>query len=316
VDHVPVIDRAATAKRRIAVLFSAWQYVARKLQGWLRQVRKGRGGAGAEGMAHFSRWFEWTIGGHDGRRGDGGGHPHLHIWLFGPYLPAVDGLVRASGPVRPGSAPPRALGRVSIVRVWWSEALARAGIEIAPDETIIKLRSVKVRTVEIVRELQKGWQVTEKRVRLESVAGEDLAGYVEGWCIAALDPTTMEVAGEEVIAAVYEALEGRRLSQASAGFLSLAETLAVTCRGCGEAHFGARVIVPWHRAVPGSLESIPVRPPPELPALPPLTAGPSVARASPALGIGSMSVREWHELLDLAAWDCRTRERRHGWRRA
>jgi hypothetical protein len=290
-DHVAVVDRAESAKRRIDVLFRAWSSFVRRLQAWARSKRKARGGQGSEGLLHFSRWFEWTIGGGAHGVGDRAGHPHLHVWLFCPFLP------------------------VDLVRAWWAAALKDCGILVftsaggsSPDDLIVSLSAVRVRSVEIVRELAKGYAVTEKRLRILSTGGQDLAGYVEGWCIAALDPETLEVAGSEVIAAVYCALEARRLSQASRGFFDLADTLAAVCRQCEGPRFGARTITPWHRLPGVGVAGLPERASGELPALPEPIRAPDPPREVVRSPLWS-SPAEFRELLDLAAWHARTTER-------
>ena len=284
-DHSPIVDRSASAEKRIEVLYRAWSYFARKLQAWGRAIARRRGGAAVAPLLAFSRWFEWTIGGGQHGLGDRAGHPHFHVWIFAPFLP------------------------IALVRAWWAEGLARCGIltfteagKASPDDLIVSLSAVRVRSVEIVRELAKGYAVTEKRLRILSAAGQDLAGYVEGWCVAALDPKTLEVAGSEVIAAVYRALEGRRLSQASRGFLGLAETLAASCHQCDGVRFGARTIDPWYRAAGKGVEGLRERTARELPA----PAIPIAAIQRAAATRERLSPRELSERLELAAWDVRT----------
>lgn len=88
--HLPT-DTIAT---RIERVFCAWRAFLKILNTHLRAVD-----------AHQSaRWFrvvEWTLG------TDELGHPHLHIWLFCPFL------------------------EVETLRLWWARALAACGCAVA-----------------------------------------------------------------------------------------------------------------------------------------------------------------------------------------
>jgi hypothetical protein len=58
---------------RIARVLKAWRTVLKSLNAWLRDT-------GAHASSAWFRVFEWTSG------NDGRGHPHLHVWFFGPYI--------------------------------------------------------------------------------------------------------------------------------------------------------------------------------------------------------------------------------------
>jgi hypothetical protein len=57
--------------------------------------------------AEWLRVFEWTIG------GDECGHPHIHIWIFSPFLP------------------------FELLREWWATALRGAGCALEPSSDVI-----------------------------------------------------------------------------------------------------------------------------------------------------------------------------------
>ena len=61
-------------RARIVWLLDAWRHFARRLNGLARRFRCAAG-------PHWFRAYEWTEG------DDGAGHPHVHIWYFGPFLP-------------------------------------------------------------------------------------------------------------------------------------------------------------------------------------------------------------------------------------
>jgi hypothetical protein len=160
------------------------------------------------------------------------------------------------------------------LRSWWVEALERAadkpvkraslrGPEIdalsfrrlegwrVEHATInVTVRKVWMRPIEFFREVVKsnGQKVTVSRMsRLQLLAaGGELIGYMEGWSIATLDRRSLEHAGADVLAGLYCALEGRRLSQSSrvtlrarsgrdcvVGLMGIADMLYdATCRDC------------------------------------------------------------------------------------
>jgi hypothetical protein len=61
-----------TVERRIQRILGAWQFFRRSLRKWMRE----RNLLSVEWL----RVFEWTPA------DDGRGHPHLHLWIFSPYL--------------------------------------------------------------------------------------------------------------------------------------------------------------------------------------------------------------------------------------
>lgn len=225
-DDSGAVDVWRTVTARLDLLWAA-------LSRFWKRFRKLNKPLFADGL-EFYRCFEWTPG------SDGLGHPHFHVWLLAPWLAQWS---RHSSPWLPPSqwpvcerersgAPcmhctltgaPKALG----LRRLWADALEKSGLSAlagrryAPRQVILDIRSVRVNAAEIIREIAKPdgvrYHRRELRLRIED-SGARLAAYFEPWTISA-DPSV----SDEVRAAVYCALEGKRLSQASAGFLGRAD---------------------------------------------------------------------------------------------
>jgi hypothetical protein len=67
---------------RIRIVIAAWRAFTRTLHKWLAAQAAGR--IYLRGRLHHALWFrslEWTPA------KDGLGHPHLHVWFLGPFLP-------------------------------------------------------------------------------------------------------------------------------------------------------------------------------------------------------------------------------------
>ena len=316
VPHVEVkradgsVDRAATATARIRILLDAWDDFARALQRYLRKHK--------QHGARFYRCFEWTLG------KDGLGHPHLHIWIHGPWLPEHDshrvrGLYVACEKRKPGgssSTPcphcPKGPRRVRLgVRSWWAAALAKQGVAIDAGSVNITLRSIRFRCIEFVREVKKpnGVSYTQRSVRVAAEAGGSdpvaaLVRYFEPWSIAAADPVTGEQASEDVLAAVYCALEGKRMSQGSRGFLGLGDAGEQACKGCGYCAAKRVDVRPWDRKETGDDYRRPEA-----------ARGPPSTLSDPGASIETreriLDAHAFTQLLHEAAEDLRTR----GWRK-
>jgi len=165
---------------RILLTFTAWPFFLRSLNEWLRSE-----GEDAKHVEWF-RHFECEPG------TDEQGHPHFHLWFFGPWLPAMphNGLQ---------------------LQRWWCEALDAAagvlGIEaphLAPQGLQLDVQGNVDRVEEeLIKYLVK-----------EVVGG----GYVEpAW-----------------FARLFEVLDGRRVTQCSAGFRAAGREAAAErkCREC------------------------------------------------------------------------------------
>jgi hypothetical protein len=151
------------------------------------------------------RSFEWTPG-HDGQ-----GHPHFHVWFWGPFLDTEK------------------------LREWWAESLTSCGVKVQPEELVhAYLREVKSKW--IVKEVIKGKdKYTTRRLKLISeradADGSHPFSYVEGWHVDFKAKHGGKDADALTQARVFMALEKRRTTQASFGFLGLGEQLC-SCPSC------------------------------------------------------------------------------------
>jgi len=96
-------------RQRIELVKSAWPYFLKSLNAYLRE----RGES-----AEWLRSVEWTLG------SDEQGHPHMHVWFFGPWLPhkPEDDQVTA----------------------WWRKALVHVGFpRNRLDALMVDLRAVR-----------------------------------------------------------------------------------------------------------------------------------------------------------------------------
>lgn len=196
---------------------------------------------------HLHRSFEWTVG------NNGIGHPHFHVWMLGPKLPgrvepetqeAYAEALRAWSDADPETrgampSPPK----IQMLE-WWRRALKKAGMQVKDDDDLVfNLKELKPRRgsqlrkecrendirAELIKNDGKNLKY-ERAARLvvHGSAGEDAIRYADGWCVVDRDQTGYAPAA--MIARVYEALDGRRLTQASRGFLARATTAAQS--GC------------------------------------------------------------------------------------
>jgi hypothetical protein len=175
---------------RVLLVFTAWTFFLRSLNEWLRERDLYLWTKyGAElGLEHVQwyRHFECEAG------DDEQGHPHFHVWFFGPYLPArpEDGL---------------------ILQGWWCEALDKAARKLGLAEPNV---APDVLQLDIQGDLQDVEQELIKYLVKEVVGG----GYIEpAW-----------------YARLFEVLDGRRVTQVSAGFKAAGDEVREqrTCRDC------------------------------------------------------------------------------------
>lgn len=152
-----------TVGERIARVLSAWRLFLKRLNAFLRSIA-------AHTSSAWFRVFEWTPG------NDGKGHPHLHVWFFGPFL------------------------EQPMLRDWWATAL---GVE----DAIVDI----------------------KEVHDSRGAAQELIKYLT----KDIDANGDKIAAE-LYAEVYMALDEKRLTQASRGFMRLAGTGPLPCE-CGAA---------------------------------------------------------------------------------
>ncbi len=152
--------------QRIERVLAAWQRFRRKLTSFWRERDVL--------TAAWLRVFEWTPG------EDGYGHPHLHLWIFSPFLER------------------------DLLERWWREALIECS-ETAPATRVI----VDIREAD------------------DSGAEHELIKYLTKDITA--DGNKL---APELYAEVYRALDGRRSTQGSEGFIGLAKQEGRRCE-CG-----------------------------------------------------------------------------------
>jgi hypothetical protein len=152
--------------QRIELVLAAWPYFLKAMNAWLREH-----GERAEWLRHA----EWTLG------NDEQGHPHIHVWFFGPFLPHLRHDDR--------------------VTAWWRDALVRVGFA---RRDVLETLVVHVCAVSNGKVDEGGGIVTE----VIKYMTKDI--IKPGVFVA-----------PETYARVYEAFDGRRPMQASKGFMAL-----------------------------------------------------------------------------------------------
>ncbi len=157
-----------TIAGRIARIFDAWPRFLKLLNQYFDDhVIK---------SAEWFRVFEWTVG------NDECGHPHIHAWVFSPFLP------------------------IDLLRDFWATALRGAGCVLAPSSDLI--------------------------IHIQKIEGKD-GGARELIKYLTKDITSSgEKLPPALYAEVYKALDGRRITQASSGFMARADRAAMRC-DCG-----------------------------------------------------------------------------------
>lgn len=202
--HPRTVRRAAAARAllakckdtvvcRVQALWDAWpRFVRSVVRHWKENGETLDGSKKAPVRPKLHRAAEWTLG-HDGL-----GHPHYHVWVFSPFLDE------------------------DLVRAWWTDALLDVGVP--PPRTrdglaVAHLKRIYRFDTRMAAELMKGANdrtaLELSRVHyVERDAGGVIFRYADGWTIHEV----IDVAAPAVIASLYEALEGKRLTQASRGF--------------------------------------------------------------------------------------------------
>jgi len=160
--------RGDSIAQRIDRVFDAWPLFLRQLNDYFREH--------TIKSAEWFRNFEWTSG------DDDRGHPHIHTWLFCPFLP------------------------IEQLRAWWSGALRDVGCPLPAEQNAI---------------------IHIEQIRDEDGGARELIKYLT---------KDITAGGERVspalYAEVYMALEGRRMTQASRGFMARAVREGRRCE-CG-----------------------------------------------------------------------------------
>lgn len=204
-------ENVDTTMMRVLALRAAWPIFSKKLRAHWKQADDAARRAfllgtlvpwkdGAHAPPPMHRAFEWTPG------SDGLGHPHYHVWLLCPFID------------------------VDLVAAMWTEALREAGLPVA-GTAIVTLQRFRDFDRNAVGELIKAgdrraleWSRLYRHGRRGGPA--NAFEYADGWTIA----EAMQTAREDVVASLYCALEGMRLTQASAGFFADDEPAA--CASC------------------------------------------------------------------------------------
>ncbi len=205
---------------RIEKINEAWRVFSRKLQASIRErsghdksVRRQRAGEkwyeklwvkgwDEAGKIWFYRAFEWTQSEKkEGGKGDGLGHPHFHVWMLAPYI------------------------NKRVIQKMWTEALRSVGVD--TNLSIVDVKGFETLDPVLAREVLKAGEKKALQFSGKSEAQE----YADGWSLA--DTGDAEV---EVVAEVYKALEGKRISQGSKGFLKVLriEKEKGECPCCGD----------------------------------------------------------------------------------
>jgi hypothetical protein len=213
VPHVMGATAHETVRLRVDAGFRAWRLFSLALgKRWRKQaaaaylaggMKEGEAIARARSElaaspARFYRFFEWTPG------EDLLGHPHFHIWMLCGWIDH-DWIAKT-----------------------WGACLRRAGCALDRDP-IVDIR--RIRTRAWMREIVKTRDAVKlSRLELEGRGGEDVVQYADGWTI--VDAANGGRVPDDVLGALYEALESRRVSQPSLGLLDAREL--ATCRACGE----------------------------------------------------------------------------------
>lgn len=235
----PLLDLDGTAKARatdatmarIYAVRAAWPLFARKLRAWFKNggtlERRKRGAAwvprmpigvpmtdGTFAPPPMHRAFEWTPG------KDGIGHPHLHVWMIAPFVPA------------------------ETIAAMWRDSLRAVGVPIERDGYVrVQIQRFRDFDGAAVGELVKGgtrqaleWSRLYKRGAIAKAGPRNAFEYADGWTIA----EALETARPEVVASLYMALEGMRLTQATRGFFLDDEPAACgfcKAQGCWHVRF-------------------------------------------------------------------------------
>ncbi|NBU16398.1 MAG: hypothetical protein EBS48_05175 [Actinobacteria bacterium] len=145
------------------------------------------------------RAFEWTPG------GDALGHPHFHVWILAPHIPAT------------------------VIAQLWRDALRAVGVPLEADAYVrVQIKAFRDFDRNAVGELIKaGDRRALEWSRLYKHGPANAFEYADGWTIA----DALREARPDVIASLYMALEGARLTQASRGFFLEDEPAACPCCG-------------------------------------------------------------------------------------
>jgi hypothetical protein len=149
-------------------------------------------------LCHEVRFFEWTQG------DDGQGHPHFHVWAFGPYVPH------------------------GLIELWWREAWCEvSGNEL--ERIIVDVRKVQGDEVEARDALGNVVLDANGQPKKARIDHELIKYLTKEW-------EDGKHASPEVFAALWAELSPRRARQPSRGFNAWAVPILRTCERCGLSH--------------------------------------------------------------------------------
>lgn len=236
---------------RIAFLSAARRAFSSKWNKWLKDHPDGQA-LDTRGY-RLARWYrntEWTTAESSDRKG----HPHIHMWFLGPYLPGAKASesVRFSHPVRchtalagagntraaipgPGNTGARSLDAISpgarerfvggnVVQNLWGEALllaAKTFPELCDSDGRI-LAHVREACSHVIVDVRKCSPGPKSLLEVIKYLFKDIVGTAKG------ESGRPERLPPEVWAKVFEAFDGTRTTQGSRGLMSLADLADTT----------------------------------------------------------------------------------------
>ena len=234
------VPELGTARERVLWMFRAWPEFLKLLNEYQRDELKeakcttgkprgdahgnvtsvpvDRDGCPVErvrGLCHSVRVFEWTPG------ADGNGHPHFHVWHFGPYIPH------------------------ELLVEWWQQAWARASRQAAwikartLDALTGFLRAIVTGPLALAKTFHTSVRST-LLVDVRKVIGDDVDDQNGGKAHVANELikylTKDWYADPAVFGDVYAELIERRARQTSRGFASFQVATVRICEACGCVH--------------------------------------------------------------------------------
>lgn len=232
------VPHVGTTRERVRWAFAAWRGFLRELNAYQTKMLRGaectkgkprgdgnltsipvdRDGCPVEDvrrLCHTARVFEWTPG------ADGQGHPHFHVWHFGPYIPH------------------------DMIEAWWSAAWAEASghaewmVRRTLDALSGFLYSVSTGSLTVAnlfhRQATRGLLVDVRKVTADQVDdGDGGKAHVANELIKYM--TKDWGADAEVMGELYAEIVDRRARQTSRGFANFAVQQIRVCEACGCVH--------------------------------------------------------------------------------
>jgi hypothetical protein len=209
IPHFPSLGVSA----RIDFIRGVWAIFARLFNVYWKDHADGRmvDGRGHRLIRHF-RNFEWTTG-----EADELGHPHIHVWFFGPYIQ--------------GAKASEASKKENVLQGLWAEAMrehARKVTELTqwvPRSRVYATWTPIRRVVrsDVLRAID-GVIVDVRKCKGKD-ASREVIKYIFKDFVEGGDPLNPERLDPKLFAQVYESCDGTRITQGSRGLMSLADYL-------------------------------------------------------------------------------------------